>query len=120
MLIAIPKVTGSLQLGETGENLKPYAPDGHKKTASDNWGGNRQTETKKAKRETQNECKPEATADRPFRKTACLAVSCFIHWCLSAFTVQNYQFFFRRNVTFSEKTFLRFPTWPIFCGALGF
>jgi len=65
-------------------------PAGHKKTASNKWGGNGKDE---AKNESHDEWKT-AAAGRAFRSTAWLAGSCFIHWWLLAFTVQNYPFLF--------------------------
>ncbi|MBO2030102.1 hypothetical protein J4D99_01765 [Siccationidurans ginsengisoli] len=79
-------------------------PAGHKKTASSEWGGNRKNAAETAKTESQAEWKT-ALADRSFRKTACLAVPCFIHWWLIAFTVQNYRFFFWAQGYVSQKTF---------------
>jgi hypothetical protein len=66
------------------------APAGHKKTASNEWGGNR-------KNESQDAAETSATAFQSFRRAAGWAVPRIIHWWLIAFTVQNYGFLFRCN-----------------------
>jgi hypothetical protein len=58
---------------------------------------------KRKKNESQDECKTAATG-RAFRNTACWAVSCFIHWWLLAFTMQNYPFLFWTQGYVSQKT----------------
>jgi len=88
-------------LRKTRKNLptvKPYAPAGHKKTASNKWAVNQ-------KNESWNGCKTGPTAFRSFRKTADWAVPRIIHWWLSAFTGQIYQFIFGRQVNFFKKLF---------------
>jgi hypothetical protein len=66
------------------------APAGHKKTASSKWGGNR-------KNESQDAAETAATAFQSFRRAADWVAPRIIHWWLTAFTVQNYNFLFRCN-----------------------
>jgi len=75
-------------------------PAGHKKTASNTWGGKWKDGVKT---ETQGEGKT-AAAGRVFRSTAWVAVACFIHWWLLAFTAQNYPFLFWAQGYVSQKT----------------
>jgi hypothetical protein len=66
------------------------APAGHKKTASSEWGGNR-------KNESQDAAETAATAFQSFRRAADWVAPRIIHWWLTAFTAQNYNFLFRCN-----------------------
>jgi hypothetical protein len=66
------------------------APAGHKKTASNEWGGNR-------KNESQDAAEMAATAFQSFRRAADWVAPRIIHWWLTAFTAQNYNFLFRCN-----------------------
>ena len=61
------------------------------------------------KTESQGEWKTAATAFRSFRRAAGWAIPRIIHWWLRAFTVQNYDFLFRRNATFPKKAISLFP-----------
>jgi hypothetical protein len=76
------------------------APAGHKKTASTKWGGTRTNES-------QNALETAATAFQSFRRAAGWAAPRIIHWRLSAFTVQNYEFLFRCNNLPAKKHFLQ-------------
>jgi hypothetical protein len=79
------------------------ALDGHKKTASNEWGGNR-------KNESQDEEKTSATAFQSFRRAAGWAVPRIIHWWLTAFTAQNYKFlFWCNNLLVKNILYAKFP-----------